>query len=62
VRAVVAIPAIRLTTSEARRAKPKAIPIPDAVSTIGALTQLMQGLAAAERAARAAVGRPLQRL
>jgi len=44
VRAVVAIPAIRLTTSEARRAMPKAIPIPDAVSNLGALTLLLQGL------------------
>jgi homoserine kinase len=41
---VVAIPAIRLTTSEARRAMPKAIPIPDAVSNLGALTLLLQGL------------------
>ena len=44
VRAVVAIPAIRLTTSEARRAMPKAIPIPDAVCNLGALTLLLQGL------------------
>jgi homoserine kinase len=44
VRAVVAIPVIRLTTSEARRAMPKAIPIPDAVSNLGALTLLLQGL------------------
>jgi homoserine kinase len=44
VRAVVAIPAIRLTTSEARRAMPKSIPIPDAVSNLGALTLLLQGL------------------
>ncbi|MBM5827633.1 MAG: homoserine kinase, partial [Cyanobacteria bacterium M_surface_7_m2_040] len=44
VRAVVAIPAIRLTTREARRAMPKAIPIPDAVSNLGALTLLLQGL------------------
>jgi homoserine kinase len=44
VQAVVAIPAIRLTTSEARRAMPKAIPIPDAVSNLGALTLLLQGL------------------
>ncbi|MEB3276150.1 MAG: homoserine kinase [Cyanobacteriota bacterium] len=42
--AVVAIPTIRLTTSEARRAMPKAIPIPDAVSNLGALTLLLQGL------------------
>ncbi|MEB3201129.1 MAG: homoserine kinase [Synechococcaceae cyanobacterium] len=44
VRAVVAIPAIRLSTSEARRAMPRSIPIPDAVSNLGALTLLLQGL------------------
>ena len=44
VRAVVAIPVIRLTTSEARRAMPKAIPISDAVINLGALTLLLQGL------------------
>ena len=42
--AVVAIPAIRLTTSEARRAMPKAIPVADAVVNLGALTLLLQGL------------------
>ncbi|MCU0529370.1 MAG: homoserine kinase [Cyanobium sp. Prado107] len=42
--AVVAIPAIRLTTSEARRAMPKAIPVSDAVINLGALTLLLQGL------------------
>jgi homoserine kinase len=42
--AVVAIPAIRLTTSEARRAMPKAIPVADAVINLGALTLLLQGL------------------
>ncbi|MEB3104410.1 MAG: homoserine kinase, partial [Cyanobacteriota bacterium] len=42
--AVVAIPAIRLTTSEARRAMPKAIPVADAVMNLGALTLLLQGL------------------
>jgi homoserine kinase len=42
--AVVAIPAIRLTTSEARRAMPKAIPVGDAVMNLGALTLLLQGL------------------
>ncbi|MFQ6537373.1 MULTISPECIES: homoserine kinase [Aphanothece] len=42
--AVVAIPAIRLTTSEARRAMPKAIPVGDAVINLGALTLLLQGL------------------
>lgn len=44
VRAVVAIPAIRLTTSEARRALPKAIPVGDAVINMGCLTLLLQGL------------------
>ncbi len=42
--AVVAIPAIRLATSEARRAMPKAIPISDAVVNLGSLTLLLQGL------------------
>ncbi|MEX1315888.1 MAG: homoserine kinase [Synechococcaceae cyanobacterium] len=42
--AVVAIPAIRLTTSEARRAMPKSIPVADAVVNLGALTLLLQGL------------------
>jgi homoserine kinase len=42
--AVVAIPAIRLSTSEARRALPKAIPVADAVINLGALTLLLQGL------------------
>ena len=41
---MVAIPAIRLTTSEARRAMPKAIPVADAVMNLGALTLLLQGL------------------
>jgi homoserine kinase len=44
VKAVVAIPAIRLSTSEARRAMPRSIPIPDAVLNLGALTLLLQGL------------------
>jgi len=44
VRAVVAIPGIRLSTSEARRAMPRSIPIPDAVINLGALTLLLQGL------------------
>jgi homoserine kinase len=44
VAAVVAIPAIRLTTSEARRAMPKSIPVGDAVINLGALTLLLQGL------------------
>jgi homoserine kinase len=42
--AVVAIPALRLTTSEARRAMPKVIPVADAVMNLGALTLLLQGL------------------
>ncbi len=44
VKAVVAIPAIRLSTSEARRAMPKSIPHGDAVVNLGALTLLLQGL------------------
>jgi homoserine kinase len=44
VKAVVAIPAIRLSTSEARRAMPRSIPIPDAVVNLGAITLLLQGL------------------
>jgi homoserine kinase len=42
--AVVAIPSIRLSTSEARRAMPKTISIPDAVTNLGSLTLLLQGL------------------
>jgi homoserine kinase len=42
--AVVAIPAIRLSTSEARRVMPKVISIPDAVTNLGSLTLLLQGL------------------
>ena len=44
VKAVVAIPSIRLSTTEARRAMPKAIPVGDAVVNLGALTLLLQGL------------------
>jgi homoserine kinase len=44
VKAVVAIPSIRLSTSEARRAMPKVIPVGDAVVNLGALTLLLQGL------------------
>ena len=44
VKAVVAIPSIRLSTSEARRAMPKAIPVSDAVVNLGALTLLLQRL------------------
>ena len=42
--AVVAIPSIRLSTSEARRVMPKAISISDAVTNLGSLTLLLQGL------------------
>jgi homoserine kinase len=42
--AVVAIPTIRLSTSEARRAMPKLITIADAVTNLGSLTLLLQGL------------------
>ncbi len=44
IKAVVAIPSIRLSTSEARRAMPKSVPIGDAVVNLGALTLLLQGL------------------
>jgi len=44
VKVVVAIPSIRLSTNEARRAMPKTIPIGDAVVNLGALTLLLQGL------------------
>ncbi|MEI7951326.1 MAG: homoserine kinase [Synechococcaceae cyanobacterium ELA182] len=44
VQAVVAIPSIRLSTAEARRAMPRSIPISDAVVNLGALTLLLQGL------------------
>jgi homoserine kinase len=44
VQAVLAIPAIRLSTSEARRAMPRSIPIQDAVINLGALTLLLHGL------------------
>ena len=39
-----AIPAIRLSTSEARRVMPKNVPISDAVTNMGALTLLLNGL------------------
>lgn len=42
--AVVAIPSIRLSTSEARRVMPKTIYIADAVTNLGSLTLLLQGL------------------
>ena len=44
VKAVVAIPSIRLSTSEARRAMPKSVPISDAITNLGAITLLLQGL------------------
>jgi len=44
VKAVVAIPSIRLSTSDARRAMPRSIPISDAVINLGALTLLLHGL------------------
>ncbi len=44
VKAVVAIPSIRLSTSEARRVMPKTIPLGDAVVNLGAMTLLLQGL------------------
>ncbi|MFM7266549.1 MAG: homoserine kinase [Cyanobium sp.] len=44
VKAVLSIPSIRLSTSEARRAMPRSIPIQDAVINLGALTLLLQGL------------------
>ena len=44
IKVVVAIPAIRLSTNEARRVMPKNIPISDAVTNMGALTLLLNGL------------------
>ena len=44
IKAVVAIPSIRLSTSEARRVMPENIPVNDAVINLGALTLLLQGL------------------
>ena len=44
VQAVIAIPTIRLSTADARRAMPKQIGIADAVSNLGSLTLLLQGL------------------
>jgi homoserine kinase len=44
VAAVVAIPDMRLSTSEARRALPRAVPVRDAVVNLGSLTLLLQGL------------------
>lgn len=44
VRAVIAVPMLRLATSEARRAMPRHVPVTDAVTNFGALTVLLQGL------------------
>ena len=44
IKAVIAIPSIRLSTSEARRVMPKNVPIEDAVMNLGALTLLLKGL------------------
>ena len=44
IKVVIAIPGIRLSTSEARRVMPKNIPISDAVINMGALTLLLNGL------------------
>jgi homoserine kinase len=44
VQAVVAIPSIRLSTADARRAMPRQVSIPDAVANLGSLTLLLQGL------------------
>ncbi len=44
IKVVVAIPSIRLSTSEARRVMPKTISMGDAVTNLGALTLLLQGL------------------
>ncbi len=49
IKAVIAIPSIRLSTSEARRAMPKTIPIGDAVINLGAITLLLQGLRTGSR-------------
>ncbi len=44
IKAVVAIPSLRLSTSEARRVMPKNVPINDAVMNMGSLTLLLNGL------------------
>ncbi len=44
IKAVVAIPSLRLSTSEARRVMPKNVPIEDAVMNLGALSLLLKGL------------------
>ena len=50
IKAVVAIPSIRLSTNEARRVMPKNIPIEDAVMNLGALTLLLKGLRTGDEA------------
>ncbi len=44
IKIVVAIPSLRLSTSEARRVMPKDVPISDAVMNLGSLTLLLNGL------------------
>lgn len=44
IKAVVAIPSLRLSTSEARRVMPKTVPMGDAVINLGSLTLLLNGL------------------
>ncbi|AAQ00111.1 MULTISPECIES: homoserine kinase [Prochlorococcus] len=44
IKAVVAIPSLRLSTSEARRVMPKTVPLGDAVMNLGSLTLLLNGL------------------
>ncbi len=44
IKAVVAIPSLRLSTSEARRVMPKDVPLGDAVINLGSLTLLLHGL------------------
>jgi len=44
IKIVVAIPSLRLSTSEARRVMPKDVPIGDAVINLGSLTLLLNGL------------------
>ncbi len=44
IKTVVAIPSLRLSTSDARRVMPKNVPISDAVTNMGCLTVLLKGL------------------
>ena len=50
IKAVVAIPSLRLSTNEARRVMPKNIPIKDAVVNLGALSLLLKGLRTGDKA------------